>query len=83
MISRNIQEVEFFLFAETGIILGEKSNGIKSSTPLAEVGYDSMSFVSLLISVEKKYGIKLVEKGLKPADMRTIRTLAKRIVSEG
>ncbi len=83
MESRSLQEVESFLLAETGIILGEKLNGIKSSMALADTGYDSMSFVSLLISVEKKYGIKLVEKGLNPEDMKTLKSLAERIISEG
>jgi acyl carrier protein len=83
MASRSLHEVESFLLAETGIILAENSTEITSSVPLADTGYDSMSFVSLLISVEKKYGIKLVEKGLNPEDMKTLKSLAERIISEG
>jgi acyl carrier protein len=58
-----------FLIRETGIILSGKPQEISGDTPLASMGFDSLSFVELLISIEKKYNVKLIEVGMKPDDM--------------
>lgn len=67
-----------FLVCEAGVILAGGKE-ISGDTPLASLGFDSLSFVELLISIEKKYKIKLIEVGLKPEDMQTLGTLARRI----
>ena len=70
-------EILEFLVRETGIILSGRKNEISGETPLASLGFDSMSFVELLISIEKKFNIKLIEIGLPPDDMKTLGTLAR------
>ncbi len=65
-----------FLVLETGIILSGKGKDISGDTSLASFGFDSLSFVELLISIEKKFKIKLIEIGLQPVDMKTLATLA-------
>ncbi len=70
-----------FLIREASIILSKNPGEISGDTPLASLGFDSMSFVELLISIEKKYQIKLIEIGVKPDDMKTLEALARRLQS--
>ena len=72
-----------FLVRETGIILSGQKNEISEETPLASLGFDSLSFVELLIAIEKKFNLKLIEIGLKPDDMKTLGTLARCIHRAG
>ena len=68
-----------FLVQETGIILSGKGKTVSGDTSLASLGFDSLSFVELLISIEKKFKRKLIEVGVKSEDMKTLGTLAARI----
>ena len=69
-------EILEFLVRETGIILSLPEGGVSHNAPLASLGFDSLSFVELLISIEKKFNIKLIEIGMKPEDMLSLETLA-------
>jgi len=46
---------------------------------LSELGLDSMSFVELLVFIEKKFNLKLVDSGLGRENFKTVRALANRI----
>lgn len=74
--TQTIDTILAFLIRETGIILSGKSQKISGDILLASMGFDSMSFVELLISIEKKYNVKLIEIGMKPDDMKTLGALA-------
>ncbi len=71
------EEIEQILVREIGIILG----GIKvgEDVPLHELGLDSMGFVELLVFIERKFNLKLVDSGLVRDNFRTVRILANRI----
>ena len=73
----NKTEIEQILVKEIGIILG----GIKvgEDVPLHELGLDSMGFVELLVFIERKFNLKLVDSGLAQDNFRTVRILAKSI----
>jgi acyl carrier protein len=43
------------------------------------MGVDSLGFVELLVVIEKKFKIKLMESGLTRSDFRTIRSLSEKI----
>ena len=70
-------EIEQVLMKEIGIILGGVEVGVEA--PLHELGLDSMGFVELLVFIEKKFGLKLVESGLARDNFRTVRILANSI----
>ena len=76
-------EILDFLLRETSVILPEAKHVPAADEDLAALGYDSMSFIELLLSIERKYGIKLIEAGLEPEDMKSLRTLAFRIEKAG
>lgn len=70
-------EIEQILVREIGIILGGVQVG--EEKPLHELGLDSMGFVELLVFIEKKFNLKLVESGLARDNFRTVRVLANSI----
>ena len=55
---------------------------VTGDTPFLSLGMHSMIFVELLISIEKKYGVKLINSGLAVADLTSVSSLAERISSE-
>ncbi len=67
------------LVRETEIIFTGHSVKITPDAPLAALGFDSMSFVELLVAVERHYGVKLMELGMSPEDLKSLETLARRI----
>jgi len=75
------KEIETVLVKEVAVILGEEPAAIAADRPLAELGIDSLSFVELLVAIEKNFGLKLMESGLTKEDFRTLRSLANRIVA--
>jgi acyl carrier protein len=78
----DIKKIEDSLIKEVAVILEEDILNITADKPLGEMGIDSLSFVELLVAVEKSFGVKLMESGLTKEDFRTLGTLARRIASE-
>jgi len=72
-----VVEIEQILVREISIILGGSEVG--EDVPLHELGLDSMSFVELLVFIEKKFNLKLVDSGLGRENFKTVRALANRI----
>jgi acyl carrier protein len=70
-------EIEQILAREIGITLGGIQVG--EDVPLHELGLDSMGFVGLLVFIEKKFDLKLVDSGLSRDNFRTVRVLANNI----
>ena len=70
-------EIEQILVKEIGIILGGVDVG--EDRPLHELGLDSMGFVELLVFIEKKFNLKLVDSGLARDSFKTVRILANSI----
>ncbi|MBF0387218.1 MAG: hypothetical protein HQL20_05110 [Candidatus Omnitrophica bacterium] len=70
-------EIEQILVKEIGIILGGVQVG--EDKPLHELGLDSMGFVELLVFIEKKFNLKLVDSGLARDNFKTVRILASSI----
>lgn len=74
-----IKEIEDKLIRQLAVILSSPMAKIKSSVPLHELGVDSLSFVELLVFIEKEFKIKLMESGITQGDFRTLNSLAERI----
>ena len=70
-------EIEQILVREIGIILGGVQ--VSEDVPLHDLGLDSMGFVELLVFIEKKFALKLVDSGLARDNFRTVRILANSI----
>ena len=73
--------IESELTNEITIILGVEAAQIKNSAPLHSLGMDSMSFVELLVFIEKRFKLNLMSSGLNKEDFQTITSLAQKILA--
>jgi acyl carrier protein len=71
-----LDSIEKQLCSELQALLGLKPGSIAADTSLPSLGVDSLKLVSLLLVIEQKFGVNLMKIGMKPEDMRSIRTLA-------
>lgn len=71
--------VEKALANEISIILGVEAAQLKHDAPLHSLGMDSMSFVELLVFIEKQFKLNLMASGLNKEDFQTISSLADKI----
>jgi acyl carrier protein len=65
------------LIHQVASILSINASGLKPDVPLHTLGMDSLSFVELLVFIEKEFKIKLMESGMTRNDFHTIHSLAK------
>jgi len=80
---KNLKKIENILAQQIAIILAVDPSKVIKDVPLHEMGIDSLSFVELLVFIEKTFNIKLMESGLTGEDFRTIRSLASSIQGSG
>jgi acyl carrier protein len=71
-----IKNIEQKIAKRLAAILDIPLGQVKLNIPLHELGVDSLSFVELLVFVEKEFGIKLMESSLDKEDFKTIHSLA-------
>jgi acyl carrier protein len=83
MVKESYKVIEESLIREVAAILSRDPGLIEPETPLHEMGVDSLGFVELLVVIEKKFKIKLMESGLTRSDFRTIRSLSEKIGALG
>ena len=81
--TKNLKKIENILAQEIAIIISVYPSRVILDMPLHELGVDSLSFVELLVFIEKTFNIKLMESGLTGEDFRTIRSLASSIQGSG
>ena len=79
----SLKEIENILAQQIAIILAVDPSRIIKDVPLHEMGIDSLSFVELLVFIEKIFNIKFMESGLTMENFRTIRSLASSIRGSG
>jgi len=68
--------IEKKLIQQLSVILSLPAAKMKSDAPLHKLGVDSLSFVELLVFIEKEFKIKLMESGIAREDFKTIHSLA-------
>ncbi len=73
----NANQIENKLISRLSSILSVDSTTLKPELPLHALGVDSLSFVELLVFIEKEFKVKLMESGMTKDDFSTIRSLAK------
>ena len=83
MVKESYKVIEESLRREVAAILSKDPGLIEPEMPLHEMGVDSLGFVELLVVIEKKFKIKLMESGLTRSDFRTIRSLSEKIGALG
>jgi acyl carrier protein len=76
---KTLKEIENILSQEIATILSIDSSKVILDTSFHEMGIDSLSFVELLVFIEKTFNIKLMESGLTSENFRTVRSLASAI----
>lgn len=76
MEKKSVKEITEILVRDADIILSDQTEKISSEATLADLGFDSMSFIELLFSIEKKFDVKLIEIGMQPADIKSLEALA-------
>jgi len=73
------KQVQEKLINQIASILSVDNKKIKPEVPLHTLGVDSLSFVELLVFIEKEFKIKLMDSGLQAEDFKTVSSLARRI----
>jgi len=76
-----IDNIQTRLCTEIQTLLSLKANSIKPDTAIEPLGMDSLKLVSLMIAIEQKFGVSLMKTGLKPDDLKSVRTLAAAVYS--
>jgi acyl carrier protein len=71
-----ITDIESQLIQELATILNVEPKTITPDTPLATLGVDSMSLVEMLVFIEKRFQLRLIESGLTRENLATLRALA-------
>jgi len=73
------EEIRSRLIEELETILARDLSKDDAEKPLHELGVDSLSLVELFVSIEKRFGVKLMESGLTKDDFQSIDALASAI----
>lgn len=72
-------EIRSLLIEELETILARDLSKDDAGKPLRELGVDSLSLVELFVSIEKLFGVKLMESGMTKDDFQSIDALASAI----
>ena len=69
----SLQTIEQMLAAE---LQPQTTAIVTPQSTLASIGVDSLKLVSLILVIEQKFGVNLMQTGLKPEDMVSVESLA-------
>lgn len=72
----SIQDVTDRLTAEVAALLRRPAGDIQPERPLHELGLDSMTFVELIVFIEKQFGVNPLEAEISQHDIETLDRLA-------
>lgn len=76
MTKEKLKDIEDRLAKRLGSILSIPPAQIKLNSPLHDLGVDSLSFVELLVFIEKEFDLKLMESAIAKEDFKSIHSLA-------
>ena len=76
MSKKSVDEIIATLVRESEIILQGQTTTITAETNIWDIGFDSMSFIELLVSIEKEFEVQLIEIGILQEDIKTLKALA-------
>lgn len=69
-------QIENDLTSEIATILAKDEDEVTPNTPLESLGIDSIRLIEVLIFIEKKYGLRMMDSGLKADSLRDAASLA-------
>ena len=82
MTELNLTEITAALKKEISIITGKKEEDLKETESLSFNGINSMGFVELLLTINRLWGINLLDAGISISDVVSISALAEKIKQE-
>ena len=68
-----LQSIEQMLCAE---LQPQTPAKVTPQSTLASIGVDSLKLVSLILAIEQKFGVNLMQIGMKPEDRVSVQSLA-------
>ena len=71
-----LELIERQLCTEIQTLRALAPGSVTPESSLPSLGIDSLKLVSLLLVIEQKFGVNLMKTGMKPEDMKSVRTLA-------
>jgi acyl carrier protein len=74
--SVTVEEIKKSLLDELGTILARELSPGDSTVPLRELGVNSLSLVEMFVVIENRFGVKLMDSGLKREDFASIDALS-------
>ena len=78
----DLTEITAALKKEISIITGKKAEELKETESLSFNGINSMGFVELLLTINRLWGVNLLEAGISISDVVSIAALAEKIKQE-
>lgn len=82
MTELDLAEITAALKKEISIITGKKAEDLKETESLSFNGINSMGFVELLLTINRLWGINLLDAGISIGDVVSISALAEKIKQE-
>jgi acyl carrier protein len=76
-----LDSIERQLCGEIQTLRGLATGSVKPENTLPSLGMDSLKLVSLLLVIEQRFGVNLMKTGMKPDDMKSVRTLAAAVMA--
>lgn len=67
-----------YLITQVEMISGQKNANADAS--LTNNGINSMGFMELLLGLQMKYNVNLIDSGISAADVNSLRTLAQKVI---
>jgi acyl carrier protein len=76
-----LESIQKQLCAEIEMLLSLKPGSVTPDTDLPALGIASLDFVSLMLAIEQKFGVDLMQKGIKIEDTQSPRSLAAAVLA--
>ena len=76
-----LEQIKQELCGEIETVLSRETGSVGPETELQSLGMDSLQLVALLVAIEKRYCINLMNAGLERGDLATPASLANRLHS--
>jgi acyl carrier protein len=76
MAGKSVKEIEGELVRGISAMMAKTGTKLAPDSPLADMGLDSFMLVEIFVMIEKKYGVKLLDSGIRKEDLETVGSLA-------
>ncbi len=77
-----LNEIEDLLIQEVATVTGSAPEDVRADAPLHTLGLDSMGLVEILVFIEKRFSLRLMQTGLSQEHLETLTALAASVARE-